>query len=121
MTSARNQRMKTKIVLETRKRKGTDLELKNGEQDCLMEFQDLQYDTFYKGLFGKRRPIIIQKVIKGKCTDVSNKNLGQKNKEQKPVKNFNVEKVTGQMDNDVTGVNTFHKELAKTPRKTDLS
>ena len=37
---------------------------KNGEQDCLMEFQDLQYDNFYKGLFGKRRPIITQKVIK---------------------------------------------------------
>ena len=49
---------KTKMILKEQERKGLDFGIKNGEQDCLMEFQDLQYDNFYKGLFGKRRPII---------------------------------------------------------------
>ena len=55
---------KTKLIFQEWERRKLDLNSKNGEQDCLMEFQDLQHDNFYKGLFGKRRPIIIQKVIK---------------------------------------------------------
>ena len=54
---------KTKLIFQEWERKELDLESKNGERDCLMEFKDLQYDNFYKGLFGKRRPIIIKKKV----------------------------------------------------------
>ena len=50
-----------------------------------------------------------------------NDNLDRKGKGVKSDRIFDAEKMTAQMDNDVTGVNTFHKERAKFQRKRELS